>query len=151
EQRRQAQATADAAAVAAAEDLFRNYPRNNGLDTNGTAVSRALAISASNGFSNNGTNSTVTVRVSPQIYASGPQAGAAIPRGYAEVTVQYNQPRYFSALLGTGTIPVKARAVGRGKWEPAFVGIHVLDLHASGALRATGGASGGVTGGASVI
>jgi Flp pilus assembly protein TadG len=151
EQRRQAQATADAAALAAAEDLFRKYPQNNGLDADGTAVSRALAIAATNGFSNDGTVSIVTVRVANQTYASGPRAGTVIPKGYAEVTVQYNQPRYFSAVIGTGTIPVTARAVGRGKWEPAFIGIHVLDLHASGALRATGGGSGNVTGGASVI
>ena len=80
EQRRQAQATADAAALAAAEDLFRNYPQNKGLDAGGTAVSRALAIAATNGFSNDGTNSTVTVRVSPQTYASGPSAGRRYPR-----------------------------------------------------------------------
>src|SRR5688572_13475709 len=69
EQRRQSQATADAAALAAAEDLFRNFPQNKGLDVQGTAVSRALAIAAQNGFSNDGTDSTVTVRVSPQAYA----------------------------------------------------------------------------------
>src|SRR6187200_873919 len=51
ELRRKSQATADAAAFAAAEDLFRNYPRNRGLDSGGTAVSRALAIAATNGFS----------------------------------------------------------------------------------------------------
>ena len=151
EQRRQSQATADAAALAAAEDLFRNFPANKGLDVGGTAVSRALAIAAQNGFANDGTNSTVTVRVSPQTYASGPSAGTAIPKGYAEVTVQYNQPRYFSAIIGTGSIPVQARAVGRGTWEPAFIGIHVLDLHASSALRGTGGGIGGVSGGAAVI
>src|SRR3954447_18677984 len=71
ELRRKSQATADAAAMAAAEDLFRNYPQNKGLDTNGTALGRALAIASSNGFANNGTNSTVNVRFSPQTYASG--------------------------------------------------------------------------------
>jgi len=151
EMRRSAQATADAAALAAAEDLFRNFPANKGADTSGTAGARALAIAAENGFNNNGTNSVVTVRVWPQYYATGPKAGTAVPKGYAEVSVQYNQPRYFSRVIGTGAIPVKARAVGRGKWEPSFVGIHVLDLHASSALRATGGGAGGVTGGAHVI
>lgn len=151
EQRRQAQATADAAALAAAQDLFYNYPLNKGLDLGGTAVSRAQAIALANGYTNDGTSSVVTVRVSPQTYLSGPKAGTAVPTGFAEVTVQYNQPRYFSAVLGMGAIPVKARAVGRGKWEPAFVGIHVLDLHADSALRATGGGAGGVSGGATVI
>src|SRR5687767_10405792 len=59
EERRQAQATADAAALAAAEDLFRNYPRNKGIDQSGTAKSAALEIAAANGYSNDGTNSTV--------------------------------------------------------------------------------------------
>jgi len=65
--------------------------------------------------------------------------------------VQYNQSRYFSAVIGSGTIPVTARAVARGKWEPAFVGIHVLDLHQKGSLNATGTAAVNVTGGAKVI
>ena len=39
ELRRKAQATADAASLAAAEDLFRNYPQNKGLDASGTAAS----------------------------------------------------------------------------------------------------------------
>jgi hypothetical protein len=45
---------------------------------------------------------------------------------------------------------VKARAVARGNWEPAFVGIHVLDLHAQASLTATGESFVTVTG-ASVI
>src|SRR5262245_40513488 len=151
ELRRQAQATADASAMAAAEDLFLNYPNNKGLDTGGTAGSRALAIAAANGFSNDGTNSIVTVRTSPQTYLGGPNQGTPMPKGYVEVTVKYNQPRYFSAILGTGAIPVSARSVARGNWEPAFVGIHVLDLHQKGALNAVGGSIANVTGGAKVI
>ena len=151
EQRRKVQATADAATMAAAEDLFRNFPANKGLDPSGTATSRALAIAAANGFSNDGTSSVVTVRMSPQTYLGGPNKGQSLPKGFAEVTVQRNQSRYFSAVLGSGTIPVSARAVARGQWAPAFVGIHVLDLHAPSALRATGGGIGSVSGGAAVI
>jgi len=151
EQRRQAQTTADAAAMAAAEDLFRNYPKNKGLDKDGTAVGRATAIAAANGFNNDGVKSIVTARTSPQTYLGGPNQGATIPKGYVEVTVQYNQPRYFSAVIGMGAIPVTARGVARGKWEPAFVGIHVLDLHAKGSLNAVGGSTANVTGGAKVI
>jgi hypothetical protein len=151
ELRRRAQAAADAAALAAADDLFRNYDQNRGFDPGGTAASRALANAAANGFANDGTRSVVTVRVSPQNYASGSRAGAALPKGQAEVTVRYNQPRYFSKVLGTGDLPVTARAVSRGKWEPSFVGIHVLDLHAPSALRGTGGGLANVTGGAAVI
>jgi Flp pilus assembly protein TadG len=151
ELRRRAQAAADAAALSAADEIFRNYTQNQGVDPDGSAVNRALANAAANGFSNDGSRSLVTVRVSPQNYASGARAGTPIPKGRAEVTVRYNQPRYFSTLLGTGTIPVTARAVSRGKWAPAFVGIHVLDLHAPSALRGTGGALANVTGGAAVI
>jgi Flp pilus assembly protein TadG len=151
EQRRLTQATTDAAAMAAAEDLFRSYPQNKGLDTGGTAQGRALAIAAANGYTNDGSASVVTVRVNPATYTGGPNKGTVVPKGYAEVSVQYSQPRYFSSVLGSGTIPVSARAVARGKWEPAFIGIHVLDPHESGALRATGGGSGSVTGGAAVV
>jgi Flp pilus assembly protein TadG len=151
EQRRKAQATADAAAMAAAEDLFRNFPTNKGLDPDGTATSRALSIASANGFGNDGTSSVVSVRMSPQTYLGGPNQGSVLPTGYVEVTVQRNQSRYFSAVIGSGSIPVSARAVARGKWEPAFIGIHVLDLHESSALRATGGGTGSISGGAAVI
>jgi Flp pilus assembly protein TadG len=150
EERRQAQATADAAALAAAEDLFRNYPRNKGLDVDRTAAGWAKSIAAANGYTNDGTNSVVSVRTSPETYAGGPNAGQVLPKGYVEVTVQYNQKRYFSAILGTGTIAITGRAVARGKWEPAYVGIHVLDLHQSASLTATGESFVTVTG-ASVI
>lgn len=151
EQRRRTQAAADASAMAAAEELFRNYPTHNGLDVAGTATSRALAIASSNGFSNDGTSFIVTVRMSPQTYLGGPNKGNTLPAGYVEVTVQRNQPRYFSAVIGSGTIPVSARAVARGQWAPALVGIHVLDLHERSALRATGNGTATVTGGAAVI
>jgi Flp pilus assembly protein TadG len=151
EQRRRAQATADAAAMAASENLFRNYPANKGVDVDGAAATKARSIAAANGFDNDGTSSVVTVRTYPETYLGGPNKDQALPKGYVEVTVQRNQARYFSAILGKGTIPVSARAVARGKWEPAFIGIHVLDLHESGALRATGGGGGTVNGGAAVI
>jgi hypothetical protein len=138
EQRRRAQATADAAALAAAEDLFRNYPQNRGYDLDGTAEAYAYNIAAANGFANDGTRTVVSVRISPEAYAGGPNKGKTLPRGYAEVTVQHNQPRYFAAILGSGDVPVHARAVARGNWEPAYVGIHVLDLYRSAAMKATG-------------
>jgi len=138
EERRQAQAISDAAAIAAAEDLFRNYPQNKGIDVEETAEERARAIAAQNGYSGDGVQSIVTVRTSPEAYTGGPHQGQAIPRGYAEVSVQFNQPRYFSAIFGDGAIPVPARAVARGSWAPSYVGIHVLDLHAPGALTGTG-------------
>jgi Flp pilus assembly protein TadG len=150
EQRRQVQATADAAALAAAEDLFRKYPSNDGYDVSGTAAAAAKSIAAVNGFNNDSVNSVVTVRTCPEPYSGGPNKDQPIPKGYVEVTVQHNQARYFSALLGTGAIPVSGRAVARGNWEPAYVGIHVLDLHQPASLNATGESFVTVTG-ASVI
>jgi Flp pilus assembly protein TadG len=152
EQRRKTQSAADAAALAAAESLFRNYPANKGYDSQDGARSRALAIAAANGFNTSAEGgSTVDIRTAPQTYLDGPYKDTALPPGYVEVIVKRNQPRYFSAIISSQEIPITARAVARGKWAPAFVGIHVLDLHASGALRATGGGTGAINGGAAVI
>lgn len=150
ERRRKAQAAADAAALAAAETLFREYPQNRGVDVDGTAAAAAHAAAALNGFANDDTDSVVTVRTSPQTYSGGPNAGTPLPNGYVEVTVQYNQKRYFSAVVGSGNIPVRARTVARGQWEAANVGIHVLDLHQSASMTSTGESFATVTG-ASVI
>lgn len=151
ERRRVSQATADAAALAGAETMFRKFPQYKGLDTDGSAAAAAKAIAAANGYADDGTTSVVTVRTSPQPYAGGPKQGQPLPKGYVEVTVQYNHARFFSAVLGVGSLPVTARSVARGKWEPAYVGIHVLDLHGSGALTATGESSVTINGGAAVI
>jgi hypothetical protein len=55
-----------------------------------------------------------------------------------EVIVQYNQPRAFSNIFGSGDIPVKARAVARGMWNQLQDGILVLDPTSSGSLTAGG-------------
>lgn len=119
--KRSVQAAADAAAYAAAVELFNGYGTNSGLDPSGTAKASALSYASSNGFSNDGVNSVVTVNIPP---TSGIASGKA---GYAEVIVQYNQPRGFSSIIGSGRIPVKARAVARG--NPGDVGILLLDPH----------------------
>src|SRR6185437_12389178 len=54
EARRHAQAAADAAALAAATDLYSNYLTNQGLDPKGTALTSALANASANGFVNDG-------------------------------------------------------------------------------------------------
>src|SRR5687768_8588865 len=90
ERRRMTQGAADAAAMAAAESLFRNYPKYKGLDDlGGSAAAAAKTIAAANGYSNDGKTSTVTVRTSPQTYSGGPNKGQLLPKGYVEVTVQY--------------------------------------------------------------
>jgi hypothetical protein len=145
-ERRHAQATADATALAAAASLFKYYNTENGSDPNHHARDSALAIAAANGYSNDGTTSVITPNVAsgsnpvhgiwiPPI--SGDHAGTA---GYAEVIVQYNQRRYFSAIFGSGTIPIRARAVARG-FMGAFDGsILLLSRTANPALNINGNA-----------
>src|SRR5690242_13200124 len=50
--RRCVQAAADAAAMAAAIDLYSNYQSNGGYDSSGSAVKAAQDIAAANGYEN---------------------------------------------------------------------------------------------------
>src|SRR5205823_495076 len=97
--RRRVQGAADASALAAATSLFLNYPTIQAHsyltpDPGSAGKTAALASAATNGFANDGTDSSVTVNIPP---ATGPFAGKT---GYAEVIVTYYQPRYFSAIWG---------------------------------------------------
>ena len=134
DQRQQVQSAADAAALAAAENLFLNWNSNLGLDPKGTAATTAQASASANGFSN------ITVSIPPK---TGSFAGKA---GYAEVTITYNQPRYFSRVFGSSSIPISARAVAQGRWNAPNAGILVLNPTGSGALTDTGGGTITVTG-----
>jgi hypothetical protein len=130
--RRQVQAAADAAALAAADDLYINYPLNNGADAKGTAKASALTTAKANGFQDDTSGNTVVVNIPP---LSGKFANQV---GYVEVIITHNQPRYFSNLIGSGAMPVKARSVARGQWVPFKNGVIVLSPTASGALNANG-------------
>jgi hypothetical protein len=146
EERRHAQATADAAALAAAADLLANFISNGGTDPSGTAKASALATAAANGYNNDGVNSVVTVNLSPQSYQGGPNAGQALPPGYVEVIVQFNEPRTFSNVFGSGAVPVSARAVARGLMDFDAT-VVLLDLSAANALSVSGNAAVQVAGG----
>src|SRR5947209_1931009 len=50
QEKRKAQAAADAAALAAATDLYNNWPANNGADSSGTALTCAQTTITSNGY-----------------------------------------------------------------------------------------------------
>lgn len=150
EARRHVQAAADAAALAAATDLYVNYPANQGIDVSGTAQTSALSIASANGFSNDGVQSIVTVITSPQQYQGGPNAGQPLPAGYVEVLIQYNVSRLFSGILGAGTTPVPARAVARGRcaaltnnaaWVLNLSINDAFTVTSSGGLRVYGGVS----------
>jgi Flp pilus assembly protein TadG len=142
-ERRHAQATADAAALAAAAELYKN--------SSGTANSSALAVANANGYANDGTNSVVTVRIAGQSYFSGPNAGSTVPAGYAEVSVQFNQQRSFSNIWGSSALPVTARAVARGLWAPVSPGVLVLDYSGKGTFNVQGNGAFTETGAAVVV
>jgi hypothetical protein len=144
-ERRYAQATADAAALAAAADLYKNYNSNHGSDTGGTAKASALTTASANGYSNDGSSNIVTVNIPP---TAGNFIGTA---GYAEVIVQRNQQRYFSSIFGSGAIPLQARAVARGLTGSIGAGIILLDPSASGALATHGNGTLKVNGGSIVV
>jgi Flp pilus assembly protein TadG len=146
--KRRVQATADAAALAAASKLYKNYTTmlsTNTADPNGDGKAAALAVASENGFADDGTTVVVTVNIPP---ATGPFAGKFT---YAEVTIVYSQPRYFSGVFGTNSTNVSARAVAVGAWKGSGKGVIVLDPTVADALDSNGNGSLSVTGGASVI
>jgi hypothetical protein len=138
--RRIAQSTADAAALAAAAELYSNYALTQGLDPTGSARLKALAIASGNGYANDLINSKVTVNVPP---LSGTYAGQP---SYAEVIVEYYQTRAFSTLWGTSKVTVRARAVAQGAWVSFRNGILVLDPTSPGSLTDNGGGAINVVG-----
>jgi hypothetical protein len=109
DERRRAQGAADAAALAGAADLYLNYGQNCGKDPNGTAIAAAQANALANGYSNDGSSSTVTVNIPP---TSGSFAGK---NDYLEVIIQSNLEASFSAIFTGGPLRVRARAVARGR------------------------------------
>jgi Flp pilus assembly protein TadG len=139
DQHQRVQATADAAALAAADDMFKMWPQNQGLDPKDTAQAAAQAVATANGYPN------IIVNIPPK---SGPFTDMP---GYAEVYVTYNQTRYFSRIFGSADMPVKCRAVSQGAWSGPKVGILILDPTASGSLNMVGGASITVTGASLII
>jgi hypothetical protein len=138
DKQRHTQGAADAAALAGAGNLFGTYfdsdYLNNGQDPNGAAADHARAIAAANGYPNDGVTADVVVNIPPK---SGLFTGK---KGYIEVIITYHQPRGFSSIFGTGDLMVGARAVARGQWQPANVGIICLDPIDGSSLKLGGGA-----------
>ena len=118
QERRHVQAAADAAAIAAAIDLYENYSINAGTDPSHTARDAARSSAADNGYSNDGTNSIVTVNVPP---TTGDFANKA---GYVEVIIQSNLASGFGTGLAGSQLSVQARAVACGKSKN--IGVMVL-------------------------
>jgi hypothetical protein len=149
ENRRRVQGACDAAALAAATQLFVNYPaiaasHYTDYDPNGAGTIAAFASATANGFPNDLSRSTVSVNIPPQ---SGPFLGKA---GYAEVIITLHQERGFSRIWSAATLPVTGRAVARGRWDGSGKGIVILDPSQKSVLNASGTGSAMVTGGATV-
>lgn len=142
---RTARMTADAAAMAAACDLYQNYPTYQGVDTPGTAATAALNAASANGYSNDGVNSTVTVNIPPK---SGIYTGLA---GYAEIIVLKNVSRAFSRIWSNASIPVRARAVSRGGWISPTAGVLILNYQGKGDLNSQGNSAFTETGGPVIV
>lgn len=147
---RKVQGACDAAALAAACQLFVNYPaivKSNytTYDPGGAGVAAALASVAANGFPNDGTQSATIVHIPPQ---TGPFVGKP---GYVEVIATYYQQRAFSRIWGPTAIPVTARAVAHGSWGGSGIAILILDPSAQSALNASGTGTVTVTGNANCV
>jgi hypothetical protein len=147
---RRAQAACDAASLAAATELFVNYPAIESsdytlFDPYGAGVAAALESARNNGFPNDNIKSSTTVNIPPQ---SGPFAGKS---AYAEVILICYQKRFFSGIWGTTRISVPCRAVARGRWAGSKQGILALHPNLKSSLNASGTGAVTVTGGAAVI
>ena len=136
-ERRHAQAAADAAALAGATELFRNYPTHHGVDVSGTAAASASAIATGN-YPDDSANLAVTVNIPPQHATTAYYNGRA---GYVEVELTYHQKRGFSAIWGSARIPVTARAIARGEWSVSPYAILTLDPVSSAVFNVSGGGS----------
>jgi hypothetical protein len=149
-ERRHAQAAADAAALAGATDLFKNFKTNGGADPSGTAAAAARDYVTQNyatAFQSN-IQTPITVNIPPSSAQSLP---AHRKVGYVEVIVQYNHPRFFSSLFGSSSIPISARAVAQGTFLPPAPAVMALDKSASPAFKANGGGTLNISGTGSLV
>jgi hypothetical protein len=133
-----------AAALAAAGELFYRFPHDLGADWGGVAAGKARSAAAANGFPD-GADSEVAVNIPP---LTGDYAGKA---GFVEVTVRAFQRRAFSNVIARGSLPVAARSVAIGSPAACELGILVLNPLAKSALNAQGGGLTAVTGAPVVV
>lgn len=128
EVRRRAQATADAAALAAAVKLYENYDSERRADD--LARTAALEVAEANGSTNNRVNSFVTVNMPPD---DGAFAGRS---EFVEVVIEARLPRSFSAIFTGEPLKVVGRAVARGR--PSPIGLMALKRTGANTFRVRG-------------
>ncbi len=142
--RRVAQGAADAGALAAASTILSKVSDKH--DSNGKA--RQAAQNAVEFYVQGRADltlvpSSVSIRTAPQQpvepSATITNSAGQLLDGYIEVSVEFRQKRYFSAIFGTtADLPVRARAVARGVYERNRDGVIVLDPDDSRALHVHG-------------
>jgi hypothetical protein len=133
-ERRHAQAAADAAALAAAVDVVNDSSPWN------TTYTTARNVATAN--YTNTAHLTVTPSVPPSAGTFKNVTTDSNGYTYVEVKVEWDQPRYFSAIFGSGNVPVKARSVARAKYGVQSANLIVLNRgNTSGALTISGGAT----------
>ena len=103
-ERRHAQATADAAALAAASVL------EPGGSTGTNASASAMAVASPTAAPTTARLRSHGQHVPRQLFRRT-QCRHAYSTGYAEAIVTWYQQRFFSGIFGSGAIPVSARAV----------------------------------------
>jgi Flp pilus assembly protein TadG len=123
------QAAADTAALSAAT----SSATDGGNTPVATVQSQGKAVASSYSYTNGTGGTTVTVNYPP---TTGSYISAA---NAVEVIIQQPQPRLFSALWATGTVPISARAVAVG--ESGTGCVLALNKTASGAISVSGSAA----------
>jgi Flp pilus assembly protein TadG len=132
QERRKTQIAADAAADAAAVELYTKFEENAGEDVDGQAKASALALAAAHGYGVSGSTSTVTVNIPPQSGAFANQAG------YVEVVINSPMSRGFSAVLGKGDLNVSTRSVAAGTMINTSASVLVLNPTRKDTLKLKG-------------
>src|SRR5207245_3345883 len=123
---RQCQAGADAAALAAASQLYANYAADQGKDPGNRAYDAAVALASANGYNNDGVTNNVYVNIPPKYdqtpwsnWSHQPYRGND---GYAEVIIELNEKCAFSRMMRSTDLIVPTRAVARGTWHKPHTG-----------------------------
>jgi hypothetical protein len=128
---RHVQAATDAAAMAGATDIFKNWKRN-GYDWANSAKQAARAIATANGYTDGVDGCSVTVNAPPN---SGPNVGK---KYYVEVNITHSGAAYFSRVFSQQVLKTSARAVARASYVQISDGIIVLDLEDKNTFNAHG-------------
>ncbi len=134
DRRRHVQGAVDAAALAGAIELFHDYRSVSAAnpDPGGRALAAALANLQDNGYT--AANSEIHINIPPTQSRSDFNGQT----GLVEVIVSMELERKFSTVLGSGGIPVEARAIARGSYPQVNDGVLVLDPDTRGSLNAHG-------------